>query len=188
MMYSMKKLKKIELLIFLIALQSTLQTIDPTTYDDPTKADGPDMESPQNAMFNHSQNIFPNDNPAIRYFQANDGSLHNGIYNIMTRTAQTDLHNYGNVVMVNGTKIPPKIDTHGKYLDQEGNNLESIGIFNEYGENQGEPQLYFLFGKITEVKNNQVKTNIIQNNTQPLIDFYSYPADNDPYPGYADTQ
>lgn len=174
---NVKNIKKFKILFAITFLARLIHA------NDPTRADGPDMESPHNPMFKHSQNIFPNDNPAIIYFQASDNSLNNGIYNKRTQKATTDQHSYNKVVLINGTKKAPQLTTQNQYKDQKGNLLESIGIFNAYNENDGQSQIYYLFGKLTGKINNPGKINIIQNNAQPLIDFNSFSAENDGYPG-----
>ncbi|MBP6869825.1 hypothetical protein KBC04_03010 [Candidatus Babeliales bacterium] len=168
----MNRIKKVSFFLLFTALQGSILATD-----DPTKADGPDMQSPENIMFTHSQNLYPDDNPTIRYFQASDTSMNNGIYDQDTKKAETDFHAYTDVIVINGTKQTPKIDTSGKYKDSSGQELESIGIFNEYSENDGQPQIFYLFGKISKVKNNPTPVTIIQNNTQPFIDFNSYTAE-----------
>lgn len=170
-------IKKLSLLLLIITAARSIQT------NDPTRAKGFDMESPHNIMFNHSQNIFPNDNPAIIYFQASDNSLNNGIYDKKKQKAITDQHIYNNIIMINGTKKTPQLTHENQYQDQKGNLLDSVGIFNTYNENDGESQIYYLFGNLIEKIKNPVHTNIIQNNAQPLIDFNSFSADNDGYPG-----
>lgn len=170
--------------LYITNIQIKASNMDLVINKDATRANGTDMQNPKNIMFEHSLNIYPNDNPAIRYFQANDGSMNNGVYNKTTGNASTDLHIYSDVILINGTKQTPKLNDKNQYKDQKGNLLESVGIFNEYNENDGESQMYYLFGKIALKKENKdIQTNLIQNNAQPKIDFYSYSADNDGYPG-----
>ena len=175
-------MKTIRIVIFFLAcINLSARFIAPA--DDPTKANGPDMENPQNVMFQHSQNIFPNDKPTIRYFQTNDGSLINGIYDQATQKAQTDRHSYTNVIQINGTQQAPNMNDKNQYTDQKGKLLEYVGIFNEYNENQGETQIFYLFGQISGTKQSSITTDTMQNNAQPLINYYSYSAENDGYPG-----
>lgn len=139
---------------------------------------GDDMASPENVMFYHSTDIYPEDDPtiryvrsdAIRYFQPADGSMSNGMYHNIEKIAHTKLHDYQDVIEINGTEQQPAMNQKNQYTTQDGKLLDLIGIFDEYSENNGEKNIYYLFGTIKTVKDkNEV-------NNQPLFGYSTFPT------------
>lgn len=88
------------------------------------------------------------------YFQPSDGSMTNGIYEVNSKTAKTALHEYTNVIVIDGTVQTPKLNSKGQYIDSKGNTLESIGSMNVPTEDASpsDTNTYYLFGKIVPSK------------------------------------
>ena len=103
---------------------------------------------------------FPNRNERKElYFQPCDGSLKNGIVEILSKTATTSLHEYDNVIMIDGTVKTPKLQPDGSYKDAQGNTLNQIGslILPALDESPSDKSTYYIFGKIKSTTKNPNK-------------------------------
>jgi hypothetical protein len=88
------------------------------------------------------------------YFQPSDGSMTNGTYEANSKTAKTALHQYTNVMIVNGTVQTPKLNNKGQYVDSKGNALESIGSMSVPAQDASpsDTNTYYLFGQVVPSK------------------------------------
>jgi hypothetical protein len=154
-------------LFFIVYISQQSHNCSAESYENPTLAqhlldvqNGTDMENNNNRMFDHTTDIFPEDDPilryvhagAIRYFQPTDGSMQNGTYNASNKSATTMLHTYKDVHSINATRSKIQLNQDNEYIDRKGNKHSLIGIFDEYTLNGGEKQLFYLFGTIASTK------------------------------------
>lgn len=95
-------------------------------------------------------------------FQPADGSMIHGTYNRKNNTAKTILHNYNNVISIEGTIKTPPLNALGKYVDKTGNQLETIGSFSQYANDSGQTIIYYLFGNLSDPEKS-VESNSIEN-------------------------
>lgn len=94
-------------------------------------------------------------NPTLRYFQPADGSLSNGSYDAINKTAKTSLHNYTDVIMINGTYTTPTLHKNGMYVDSQGKEHFMIGSLLIPSEDESDIFTYYLFGQPADQKDNQ---------------------------------
>lgn len=107
-----------------------------------------------------------------KYFQPSDGSMTTGTYNVINKTAQTALHTYTNVVIVDGTAKTPTLNPKGKYVDKQGKEYNMIGSANIPSEDASDINTYYFFGQLADPKNqNNAKDKKLAN--QPIQDYYS---------------
>ena len=92
-------------------------------------------------------------------FQPADGSFDNGIYNISNNNAKTKLHNYTNVIAIDGTTITPKLNAQGKFVDKKNNLLEPIGSYSLYSSDSGNTNTYYIFGVVADTQKQTMPAN-----------------------------
>lgn len=102
-------------------------------------------------------------NPLL--FQPCDGSMINGTLHFTNKTAQTALHNYNNIIIINGTVQAPQLNNKGNYIDKFGNEYIAVGSMNLPIEDESDVNSYYIFGKI--INNNTTST--AQN--KPMLDY-----------------
>jgi hypothetical protein len=91
--------------------------------------------------------------PNQQYFQPADGSLNNGIYYTINKTAKTPLHQYNNVIIIDGTVKTPTLNAKAKYVDKQGKEYQIIGSINIPSEDASDINTYYLFGQLTDHTN-----------------------------------
>ncbi len=106
-----------------------------------------------------------------KYFQPSDGSQTTGTYNVIHKTAQTALHNYTNVVIIDGTVKTPTLNQKAKYVDKQGKEYQMIGSANIPSEDASDINTYYFFGILADPKNDNMAAKQAAN--QPTETFYS---------------
>ena len=91
--------------------------------------------------------------PNQQYFQPADGSLNNGTYDVINKTAKTPLHNYNNVIIVDGTVTTPTLNAKAKYVDKQGKEYQLVGSMNIPSEDASDINTYYFFGQMTDPAN-----------------------------------
>ena len=94
----------------------------------------------------------PANSPYQKYFQPSDGSLTNGTYDVQKKTATTPLHSYKDIIIMDGTYKTPALNENGKFIDQQGNELQPVGSFMQRSQDESDTFMYYLFGKIADPK------------------------------------
>lgn len=116
---------------------------------------------PRNFEINLNQTLVYQTLPDF-IFQPSDGSMTNGNYYAQNHTAQTNLYEYSNVIIIDGTNKTPTLTPQGTFIDQHGNNLVPIGSYNQPVYDYGITKTYYLFGirtkKITDQPNDPIET------------------------------
>ena len=99
--------------------------------------------------------------PNQQYFQPADGSLNNGIYDVINKTAKTPLHQYNNVIIIDDTVKTPTLNTKAKYVDKQGKEYQIIGSANIPSEDASDINTYYFFGQLNDQANqdNEKKNN-----------------------------
>jgi len=92
-------------------------------------------------------------------FQPADGSMTNGTYYTQNHTAQTPLHHYTHVIVIDGSDETPSLTPQGKYLDLSNILLEPIGSFTRYSHDDGDSDTYYLFGTLADQASPQTPIN-----------------------------
>ena len=108
---------------------------------------------PNNYPGGSGQNYNHPGSPNQQYFQPADGSLNNGTYDVINKTAQTPLHSYNNVIIVDGTVTTPTLNTKAKYVDKQGKEYLLVGSMNIPSEDASDINTYYFFGQCNDPKN-----------------------------------
>ncbi len=116
---------------------------------------------------------YPYPNPNAKkeiYIQPCDGSMTSGIYEVNSKTVKTALHDYKDVIMINGTFKTPQRNAQGKYVDKNGITYDAIGTVKipAKDESPSDTGTYYLFGHNVPRKNQDNKTT-----NQPIQNYYS---------------
>lgn len=102
-------------------------------------------------------------------FQPADGSMTNGTYFTTENTAKTILHNYDNVIAIDGTTTTPTLNAQGKYINSENVQLNPVGSYRKNSNDSGKTKTYYIFGSISK-KEDDSNT---QTNNSPIQTYNS---------------
>lgn len=105
-----------------------------------------------------------------KYFQPSDGSMTTGTYNVINKTAQTALHSYTNVVIIDGTIKTPTLNSKAMYVYQ-GKEYTMIGSANIPSEDASDINTYYFFGQLNDPKGENIAAK--QQKNKPIQDYYS---------------
>jgi|GEM_PF-2063842 len=97
-----------------------------------------------------------NQTATTQIFQPADGSMKNGTYSIADKTAKTALHNYDNVIAIDGTKKTPTLNAQGKYVNNKIK-LNPVGSYGHHSNDSGETEIYYIFGSISKKDNSNTQ-------------------------------
>lgn len=94
------------------------------------------------------------------YIQPCDGSMTTGTYEINSKTVKTALHDYKDVIILDGTVKTPKLNAQGQYVDKNGITYEAIGTVNIPAEDASpsDTGTYYLFGHNVPRQNQDQKS------------------------------
>ena len=87
-----------------------------------------------------------------KYFQPADGSMTTGTYDVINKTATTALHNYKNIIIVDGTVKTPQLNPQAKYVDAQGKEYQLIGSLNQPSQDASDMFVYYFFGQIADTQ------------------------------------
>lgn len=191
----MKSLQKLAIIVSILAIGNYSYTDDFTgNFDgDMQRYYGAGQGSPQSYIDTDNRismesyiiaNPYPNNypggdgksynypgSPNQKYFQPSDGSLSNGTYNVINKTATTPLHTYNNVIIIDGTVKTPTLNTKAKYVDKQGKEYQMIGSLNMPSEDASDINTYYFFGQQADPKNQD--DNEKKKANMPTQDYYS---------------
>ncbi len=108
---------------------------------------------PNNYPGGSGQNYNYPGSPNQQYFQPADGSLDNGIYDVINKTAKTPLHSYNNIVIIDGTVTTPTLNAKAKYVDKQGKEYQMIGSANIPSQDASDINTYYFFGQLNDPAN-----------------------------------
>lgn len=87
-----------------------------------------------------------------KYFQPSDGSMTNGTYDVVSKTAKTALHTYNNIIIVDGTIKTPTLNPKATYTYQNKEYI-MVGSMNIPSEDASDINTYYFFGQLADPKN-----------------------------------
>lgn len=93
-----------------------------------------------------------------KYFQPSDGSMTNGTYDVVNKTAKTALHTYNNIIIIDGTVKTPTLNPKAKYTDAQGKEFQLVGSMNIPSEDASDINTYYFFGQLADDKNENLAT------------------------------